>query len=132
MGLFGHLFDPPEAKLVKLKVETFLRANTGPYGLEIERVVGPMVERADILTKLVKEEKRDPDELALSIIYNKMIECLCSGQYHTYRGMLSGTGNEMLAIWGMTSAALVQRGFVKKEDVDNQRKDLMEEIRSMG
>ena len=132
MGFFSNTFAPAEAKLVRLKVETFLNAHTGPYGLEVQKAVAPMLEQADILVRIVQEQKRDPDEVALSIIYNKMAACLCNGWYHTYRGILSGTGHEMLAIWIKAAEALEKRGDIKAGSIPGALQELREAIRNAG
>ncbi len=52
-----------------------------------------------------------PDQLALILICNVLGRYLSCGQHHTYRGVLSTIGHDMLELWAKAIATLRERGY---------------------
>jgi hypothetical protein len=77
-------------------------------------------------------EKQKPDQLALLLIGNVTFKKLCSGNYHTYRGVLSVIGKDMAEVWRAVADRELELGYSTKEEIVEQTMTLNKEIKSMG
>ena len=80
----------------------------------------------------IRVDKKQPDQLALMLIMNVIARLLPSGMYHVYRGLLSGAGHSMLAVWNRSLNLLCERGFYTEEEVESDRQWIYEQINGAG
>lgn len=80
----------------------------------------------------ITEDGRSPDELIYLLASNVANEMLCTGRYHVYRGVLSGSGHQLLAAFTKASEMLVECGFQTKEEHEKDIQSLRKEIKGIG
>ena len=78
------------------------------------------------------EAKKSPRDIVLYAIAQQCKLLLSSGNYHIYRGVLSGEGNGMRAVFGIALDELVKSGFANEEQASEQRAELHELIKDVG
>ena len=80
----------------------------------------------------IRSDGMKPEQLALILICNVAGGYLSSGQHHTYRGVLSFIGNDMLEVWSKAIATLRDRGYYIDEQADDGMPWIREQIKQAG
>lgn len=80
----------------------------------------------------IEEDGLSPDGLVYLLISNVANVQLCSGQHHIYRGVLSMSGQELLAAFTKASEMMVQCGVHSQEDHERDMQSLKKEISEVG
>ena len=107
---------------------------------------GNFLSAYELIHPLVKEmitnEKRalitiaeyhiSPRELTMLLVSNVTEDLLVSGKYHSYRGRLSMTGDELFLIYHKVNDELLKTGFRSQEQYDENLDWLKVEIKSLG
>jgi hypothetical protein len=129
--LFWKLFPPYEVRLTAEEVRGFLKG-AELCRAEIEPKVMALVKDAEKTVYSVRIDRMKPDHLALLLITNVLSQELSSGQHHTYRGMLSLIGKDMLGLWHNANKEMVARGFMPQSEADSDTAELQRNIKEMG
>jgi hypothetical protein len=89
--LLWRLFPPPEVSATRGYVREFLRRVSPTYHLpaELQRRVLALTRNAEYVVKLIRAERKTPDQVALVMVASTVIGLLTSGRYHIYRGLLN-------------------------------------------
>lgn len=140
MSIFYRFFPPAEVKVclraleeVKLLFSDSLFSDcASDYVLERVRAILLDKKNKPDLLKAIYEAKRSPRDVALYAIVQQCKLLLSSGDYHIYRGVLSGQGNGMRAVFGIALDELVKSGFANEEQASEQRAELHELIKDVG
>ena len=80
----------------------------------------------------IEEDGLSPDGLIYLLISNVANAQLCSGQHHIYRGVLSMSGQELLAAFTKASEMMVQCGVHSQEDHERDMRSLKKEVSEVG
>jgi len=140
MSIFYRFFRPAEVKVciraleeVKSLFSDSLFSDCAfDYVLERVRVILLDKKNKPDLLKAIYEAKNSPRDVVLYVIVQQCKLLLSSGNYHIYRGVLSGQGNGMCAVFGIALDELVKSGFANEEQASEQRAELHELIKDVG
>jgi hypothetical protein len=137
MSLFTRIFRkrrPYEVTWATEAVQTFFRSGGwGPEAKVIEDEVTALVKKQQEKTIYsIRVDQMKPDHLALMLITNALAGRLQSGQFHTYRGVLSMTGTELLNIWDAAIKQLHAKGYYSDAKYEEDRTWIRNEIKSVG
>ena len=66
------------------------------------------------------------------LITNVLGNHLCSGRYHTYRGVLNAVGEDMRSLWGAAVSALRDRGYYSEKEAEDDMRWIAAEIMKVG
>lgn len=88
-------------------------------------------DKKDVVDGIVKNG-RNPAEIALTALWNVSNQAVSSGHYHVYRGILSDQGKGYLYVYTKTVDVLLEKGFIDKNEAENNRKSIQENIKSVG
>ncbi len=113
--LIWKLFPPYEVKLTVEEAKAFLGQTAELCRSIIEPKVIALARDAERTVCSVRIERMKPDQLALLLITNVLGRYIGSGSHHTYRGMLSMVGKDMLKLWHATQKARLERGYVSEQ-----------------
>lgn len=131
------------------------RSSSNPYIRYVNQVVATLDEledscpsvvwydlRQDSINVLNADRKRTveyferkkckPSEWAITSVFNRCGDCLESGQYHLYRGVLNTEGQEYLKVYQFLESQLLNRGIATQEWLDKNRSILFSNINSVG
>jgi len=107
-----------------------------------EKILKPKIEKIILSNpkklKQTIEKTMLPKEWVYGAIANISGDLLESGEYHIYRGVLasdfdgSGPGKDLLKIFDEATDELVKIGNIKKEWAEEQKKQLRENIKTVG
>jgi hypothetical protein len=106
-----------------------------------EEVIRPEIEKSILQNpQKVKQviKKIPPREWVYGTIANISGDLLESGRYHVYRGVLAsdldgiGPGKDLLKIFDEATDELVKIGNIKEEWAKKQKKQLQENIKTVG
>ncbi len=92
-------------------IEAFLRADNGLRLDVVRREALILANNTEKVLYSIRVDHMKPDQLALTLIYNVLTKQLQSGWQHSYRGVLSMIGQDMLRLWHITAKELVKRGY---------------------
>lgn len=130
--LIWKWFPPYEVKLTKIEINTFLKSHGS---LCVDLVLQEAMALANDAEKTVYSIRIDhmkPDHLALLIITNVAGRQLSGGWHHTYRGVLSMVGKDLLAVWTAAVMELKKRGYYSEAEVDEDMKWIHNQISQVG
>lgn len=77
-------------------------------------------------------DEHDALQLALFTLQGLINKYVTSGQMHTYRGVLGLEGQHAVELYMAVGHFIVQMGFTSKEEFDNERMHMLEEIKHVG
>ncbi len=77
-------------------------------------------------------EKMSPHDVVYLVITNTIAGVLPLGTFHTYRGLLSMKGNELLRIWNIALSKLESTGVNTPAKTGEERKWMAEQIKNAG
>jgi len=136
MSIFYRFFPPAEVKVCLRALEevTSLFSNSLYSDYVLERVRAILLDKKNKpdLLKAIYEVKNSPRDVVLYVIVQQCKLLLSSGDYHIYRGVLSGQGLGMRAVFGIALNELVKSGFANEEQASEQRAELHELIKDVG
>jgi hypothetical protein len=130
--MIGRLFPPYEVKVTCEDIDALLEADNGLCTDLIRREALMLAKDMDKTLYSIKIEHTKPDQLALILIFNVLTRNLEGGWYHSYRGVLTVIGQDMLRLWHVTEKEMIKRGYSTKEAYAIDTEGLMRSIRSMG
>ena len=133
MGLFGNTFKPKEVKaaLLALDMEEE-KCNTNSAFKLIKKDVSKLICDSEKTVISIKEEGFSPNTLVYLLMTNIISEHLVSGRYHTYRGVLSFVGQDLLKLWDYAVNGLHQLGYHDDIESDKDREWIREQIKNVG
>ena len=136
MSIFYRFFPPAEVKVCLRALEevTSLFSNSLYSDYVLERVRAILLDKKNKpdLLKAIYEVKNSPRDVVLYVIVQQCKLLLSSGDYHIYRGVLSGQGLGKRAVFGIALNELVKSGFANEEQASEQRAELHELIKDVG
>lgn len=108
-------FDCPAFKMIRNIVEKAVLANSDDVAKKIRNGLSPR-------------------QSAYSMIANVAGDHVESGQYHIYRGVLNPLcmGGDLLQIFDAAVDEMVTIGAVDMEDAEKQKKDIRENMKTVG
>lgn len=130
--LIWKFFPPYEVKLTMEEAKAFLGQTANLCRGIIEQEVITLVRDADRTVYSIRIDRMKPDQLALLLITNVIGKHLGSGVYHTYRGVLSMVGQDMLTVWHAAQKVIHDRGYASEQEVDEDNKRIQEQIKNAG
>jgi len=130
--MFGKLFPPYEVKVTCQDIDVLLQVNDGLCNDLIRNEAIKLAKDADKTLYSIRIDHLKPDQLALILIFNVLTRNLESGWYHTYRGVLTTIGQDMLRLWHITEKEMINRGYSTPEAYAADVEGLMMSIRSVG
>lgn len=96
---------------------------------EVKRIL--YVRHKDVARK-IGVENYTPDELALELLKNLVDSMITSGNHHTYRGLLSMSGNRLLQLYEFITSELVRLRYMTQEEMERDKLSLLEDIKRVG
>ncbi|MFN2563530.1 MAG: hypothetical protein ABR499_00795 [Gemmatimonadaceae bacterium] len=132
--LVWQLLPPPEVSTTRRHMREFLRRTSPTYPLpaELRRRALALTKDTEYVVKLIREEHRTPDQVALVMLSSTVIGLLTSGHYHIYRGVLSGHGHALRSVFTRCMLELQQRGYQTEEKTQEAMQRLRDEIKTLG
>jgi len=130
--LIWKFFPPIEVRQTMTHVDQFLAGSAPFSGHLVERDCRLALKRAERVVRLVRIEGKKPEEIALRLIRNSLGNHLCSGEFHSYRGLLDQTGQEMLSLSRKTVHAMLSAGYCTEIDAEAHMLYITEGIKNMG
>lgn len=135
-SIFYRPFPPSEVKvcLRALKDVEPLFSNSLHPDFVLASIRGLLLDRENKihLLKAIYEAKNSPREVVLYAIVQQCKLLLSSGNYHVYRGVLSGEGSGIRAAFGIALDELMKSGFANEQQASEQRAELNELIKNVG
>ena len=131
--VFRNFFRPKEVKDVLAAINA-AEMEEGAEGLRhIKRfVVQEVVEDAAKTKFSIKNDGLSARTLTFLLITNVLSRHLTSGQYHIYRGILSGVGHELLELWNYAVRQQQRSGHYSEEDAKKDLKWMKDQIEKVG
>jgi hypothetical protein len=129
--LLWKVFPPYEVKLTLEEVRAFLAQAESCREVVEPRVIS-LVKDAEKTVYSVRIERMKPDQLALLLVTNVLGKEIGSGQHHTYRGVLSMVGKDMLKSWHAAQQTMLARGYCTEAEVDEDNRWIQEQIKGAG
>ncbi len=80
----------------------------------------------------IRVDGMTPKALVYLVITNVLDRELSSGRFHVYRGLLSGSGENLLRLWDHAVDELLKSGNHSEEDAAKDKKWIREQIRNVG
>lgn len=80
----------------------------------------------------ISVDKWNPSDLALLLISKSSGNALSCGQYHIYRGTLSGEGQGYRKVFRKSIEELVKSGFITEEEAKADFEQIQENIKGVG
>ena len=77
-------------------------------------------------------KKIPPYVFAMNLLFSATSSMLASGQYHTYRGVLSQQGRYLNEVWLELLALLEDESYFSSEDADKLAVSMTDKIAQMG
>lgn len=130
--LFCKLFPPYEVKLTIQEAESFIEQAADLSRNIIKQEVVTLARNADKTIYSIRIDRMKPDQLALLLITNVIGRHLGSGDHHTYRGVLNMVGQDMLKVWHSTQKAMLNKGYVSEQEVNEDNQWIREQIKNAG
>jgi hypothetical protein len=127
-----RLFPPYEVRVTCRDIRAFLAADNGLCIEQIQKEALKLAEDTDKVLYSIRIDRMKPDQLALILIFNVLTSNLQSGWNHTYRGVLTVMGQDMLRLWHLTAKEMVRRGYSTTEEYTVDAEGLRDAIRSVG
>ena len=131
-SLLWKVFTPYEVRLTVAEVKAFLAESAGASRALIEPTVVSLARDAEKTIYSVRIDHLKPDHLALLLIINVVGNRIGSGSHHTYRGVLSVLGTDMLAIWNAAQQAMLERGYTSEAEVAKDNQWIQQQVRDAG
>jgi len=135
---FGQRESPREVQLALDALEEIGTelSQTGVYaGVALAEVKPLVIELINDEEKTVASVSADglaPKTLVYLLLANTIRPLLASGRYHVYRGVLSGAGQGLLAIWNRANDELEAAGFLPPGEVRDDRQWMHSAIKEAG
>lgn len=98
----------------------------------VHRYAIKLAEDSEKTVYSIRQDGMHPEHLALVLITNIVGTLISSGQFHTYRGILSGNGNQLLVIWNEAIDRLVAGGYYSKDEETEDQNWIKRQIKSAG
>ena len=133
MGFFDKAFKPKEVKATLLALD--LEEDKCASNVAFEIVKKGISERVCVSENTVASIKEDgllPSTLIYILMTNVISAHLGSGRYHTYRGILSFNGKELLKLWDYAVDGLYQAGYYNDAKANEDRQWIRGEIKKIG
>lgn len=134
LRLLWRLFPPPEVSATRRHMREFLRRITPTYPLpgELKRRAIALTRDAEDIVRVVRQERRPPEQVALVMLSSTAIDLLTSGRYHVYRGVLSGEGHALSSVFARCMSELQERGYQTAEKTQEAVQRMRIEIKKLG
>lgn len=115
-------------------IEAELATTTCGVGIQIiKHDVARLISADSKKTVLsITADKMNYRDLVFLLITNVLDEHLCSGQYHTYRGVLSGNGQSLLVLWDRAVDEMHKSGFQTIGQAEEEKNWIREQVRTVG
>lgn len=129
--LFWRLVPPYEIEATCAVIRAFMKdcpiapAELGVAALRAARDVEDTV-------RLIRLEHHAVEYVGLVYVLSTARLMLASGQWHIYRGVLSGEGQALFQAWARCVAALRVRGHFDDQDVETHRAEMSADLRRAG
>lgn len=130
--LIWKFFPPYEVKLTMEEAKAFLGQTADLCRSIIEQEVLVLARDADRTVYSIRIDRMKPDQLALLLITNVLGRHIGSGSYHTYRGVLSMVGQDMLKVWHSAQTTILDRGYASQQEVNEDNQWMQEQIKNAG
>jgi hypothetical protein len=136
MSIFYRIFPPAEIKVCLRALDEIesLFSNSLYSDQVLARVRAILLDKTNKphLLKAIYEAKNSPRDVVLYAMVQQCKLLLSSGNYHIYRGALSGEGSGIRAVFGIALDELVKSGFADEEQAVEQRAELHELVKDVG
>ncbi len=80
----------------------------------------------------IRVKKLEPSTVVWVLVTNVLDRELSCGSHHVYRGMLSGSGSSLLALWDHATERLQAAGHHSPEEAEKDRAYIREQIKRAG
>ena len=133
MPFFKKLFLPKELKNVLTVLDSEEVLFDAPdFDLVKGHITRDLHEKVAGLLQFMEETKPDIRVLVLRFIALHSSGLVQSGNYHVYRGVLSNTGQNLLSIYNRANDELCKIGNITKEQSNDDKRAVREEIKNVG
>ena len=99
---------------------------------EIEPHVRTLIADGPRTTHSLEVDRASPRDLVLLLATNATRETLATGRFHSYRGALDLTGDQLLAIWDFAVSNLARSGFYTEEQAAKDTRWIREQVKKIG
>ncbi len=130
--MLWKIFPPYEVKLTVEEAKVFLGQTAEICRSIVEPEIVALAKDADKTVYSVRIDRMKPDHLALLLITNVVGRHIGSGAHHTYRGVLSMKGQDMLKVWHSAQKAMMERGYATEAEVAEDNQWIQEQIKGVG
>jgi hypothetical protein len=80
----------------------------------------------------IEEDGLSPQQLIYLLITNTLDNHICSGKYHTYRGILSYKGQALLNLWDWAVDKMFYEGLHTEQQAEDDKNWVREQIKNVG
>ena len=123
---------PRAEEQVKESLASIEKADLIPGFYLVKEAIRDQLKDRDRTRASIEEDGLTPDGLVYLLASNVANAQLCSGQHHIYRGVLSMSGQELLAAFTKASEMMVQCGVHSQEDHERDMRSLKKEVSEVG
>ena len=100
--------------------------------LDIKNKILQLIKDTERTESSINTDGVSPRTLVFLLITNVLDEVLSSGQYHVYRGTLSGLGVSLKKVFTYSNSKMVSLGFQTEADAKEDNKQLDDKIKDRG
>jgi hypothetical protein len=132
--LLWRLRPPPEVRATRECIRETVRRVTPIYPLPRALLSRALALTRDIqgVAGFVGADRRPPDQVALQLLSSTVIGLLMSGEYHLSRGVLSGEGHGLVAVFTRCMLDLQERGYESDEKTEQALRRIRSELARLG
>lgn len=132
-------YDDPTLPPLTKAMSAFVAFRKLTEQARVDSVNGEVLPKVEALIR--QEEKTrasiekagmTPMQTVMTIVENVTARLLCTGKYHMAHGELSIYGQDIFRLFVFTLDQMLQRGYITAEELDNQKKSMIREIKRLG
>ena len=125
--------EPKEVKWTLSALDKLERAASNAAFSIVRNDIQAQIRDTKKTINSIKQNQMKPEALAALLTSNAVQSHLLSGQYHTYRGVLStGKGELLLGLWDFAVDSMANTGQYTDEEADNEKEWIRAEIEKVG
>lgn len=129
-----YFFKPIEIKTVEFELRIIFNQHFPTFSnWLLDDALSSIAYDSEIIIQEIRNEKRTPHEVALTIVNNMTATMLASGKYHVFFGVLDrDKGEGLYAVFDRSLSLLSKHNYLSQQEVDDTQKNINQLIATIG
>jgi len=133
MNVLIRIFEPRECREVRQEAARIIKQHTDLAAGTLSDFCSQFIRRnRRAVRDVVRIEQIPVPRCAAFLVLNCIDKLVSSGQHHSYRGVLTAIGKDLLTAHTRLSGYLVESGFMNHEEAQQAREALRQEVAEVG